>query len=64
MKLLVKLENLDFVWDKFLPAGRVQWGIDRRWHIGEGTDLQALIFKASLSEFDKRMLSQMKIEVD
>ena len=34
------------------------------WHVGEGTDMDALVFKANLTKADRDFLQQLRIKID
>jgi hypothetical protein len=64
MKHLRQLRDVQFVWDRLLAPGQIQMGMDGVWHVGHGTDLQDILFKGNLTEYDLRFLKSLLIEVE
>jgi hypothetical protein len=64
MKSGPKLRDVQFIWDRHLAPGQIQMGMDGVWHVGQGTDVQAILFRASLTKFDEKLLHDLKVEVD
>jgi hypothetical protein len=64
MKHVRQLRDVQFIWDRMLAPGQIKIDADGVWHVGHGTDLQDVLFRANLTDFDMDMLHAMKIEVE
>jgi hypothetical protein len=56
------LTGTPFVWDKFLPVNTVIKDMDGLWHVGEGTDIEIILFEFSLTKSDHKFLKALRIE--
>ena len=50
-----------YVWDEFIPTGRVVKDDDGLWHVGIGTDLQIAVFEMSLTRQDRKFMKELRI---
>lgn len=64
LKGFTKLTEIPFVWDKNLRPNEVGRDHNGIWHIGLGTDLDAFLFRANLTEIDQEFLKALGIGVD
>jgi hypothetical protein len=63
VKLLTPIEEIHFIWDRFLPKDEVKMDMNGLWHIGVGTDLSSLVFQANLTTQDMDFLGALKVKI-